>query len=124
MKRFGKLACVPGLLSLAVHAAAELPIGLSLDGTDRVGRHEKIEFKLRTPQSAWWNLLVAKTKPAAVKNDSFTLDELTPGAYRIEWWDTETGKIIGERTAASEGGKLQMAIPDFESDIVCKIIRR
>jgi hypothetical protein len=74
------------------------------------------------PQSAWWNLLVAKTEPGTVKNDSFTLEELTPGAYRIEWWDTQAGKIIGERTAASAGGKLQIAIPDFDRDIACKIV--
>jgi hypothetical protein len=91
---------------------------VALRGKDRVYAW------ISNPQAAWWNWVVDKIKPAVVKQETFTVDQLTPGAYRIEWWDTQAGKILEERTIESAGARVQIAIPDFERDIALKLIRR
>jgi len=76
---------------------------------------------LFNPQAAWWNLVVEKQQPEEIKDATIEIEGLRPGKYRIEWWHTYEGKVIGNEQIALGGGPLRIAVPPFSRDIACKI---
>ncbi|MCC6445434.1 MAG: DUF5060 domain-containing protein [Armatimonadetes bacterium] len=71
----------------------------------------------------WRNRLDGKPIPP-VAGASLELKGLPDGAYRLEWWDTYTGKPFRTAEGVSRSGTLAVAIPEVAKDIACKIIRK
>jgi len=71
----------------------------------------------------WWKVVVDKAAPAEVRGATVTVDGLQPGAYKVQWWDTQQGKTIQEETAQAAAEALTLAAPPFTRDVACKIER-
>jgi hypothetical protein len=52
-----------------------------------------------------------------------TLD-LPAGEYAVEWWNPTTGDIRQGETLRHGGGNVQLALPEFVSDLALRIVRR
>jgi hypothetical protein len=68
-----------------------------------------------------WRNDILRKYPAYIKGVSFRIQDVASGLYKIEWWDTFNGKMISAQDAEAKGGELEIAIPDFDKDIACKI---
>jgi hypothetical protein len=65
--------------------------------------------------------VVQKQTPGTIEGARFEVPELTPGRYRVVWWDTAGGAILTEHEARLEAGSLTLTAPSFAWDIACKI---
>ncbi|MCL5282446.1 MAG: glycoside hydrolase family 5 protein [Planctomycetes bacterium] len=77
---------------------------------------------LTNRQAVWWNLVVQKRPPEPIDTARITVEGLEPHSYVVLWSDTQDGEAISKQTVASEGGRLQLAVPPFTRDIACKIV--
>ena len=78
---------------------------------------------LHNPQATWWKLVAEKQTVAEINDDRLTLDQLEPGNYAVEWWDTTSAKITLKETVASEGPIVRLRVPAYTGDIACKVVR-
>jgi len=90
-------------------------IGLQTDAAAYLWLHD--------PQATWWNIAVAGQRPAEVKGASLSVENLGPGDYGIEWWDTRQGAVILRDNVKAAGGRMSIPVPAFTCDIACKVIR-
>lgn len=115
------LADIPFTTAGLKEAAAKVsnkqarPIGLQ--GRDRA------YLWLFNPEATWWNHVVEKTTPNEVRGATLEIEGLAPGAYRVQWWDTATGKVLKEDRATQATGPLKLGVPPFARDIACKVVR-
>ncbi len=78
---------------------------------------------LSNPTAAWHRVVVEQRKPAEIRDATLEVRRLTPGVYRVHWWDTHQGKPAAElATVATSGQVLRVAVPPFRDDLACKII--
>lgn len=78
---------------------------------------------LFNPQATWWNRVVEKKTVTPVQNDSLQCDGLKPGTYRVEWWDTQTGAVIGQQTVRLDPDDARLALPSYTHDLAFKLVR-
>jgi hypothetical protein len=78
---------------------------------------------LNNREATWWNAVVAKAAPQKLGPATLTVEGLSSGAYRVEWWDTYAGKIAKEEKASASDGRLVLQTPAFERDVACKVRR-
>ena len=79
-------------------------------------------FWISDPANTWYNRAVKKTRPAVIEKAALAIDGLVPGAYRVEWWDAYTGRILtSSRQATDAKGSLRLEAPPFTRDIAGKI---
>jgi len=82
---------------------------------------------LQNPQSAWYPVVVEKKTPSPVPKAVLLLRGLPPGAYRVQWYDTWTGKLLSQSQidVPQQPGpqSLRLPTPSFERDIACKLLR-
>jgi hypothetical protein len=76
------------------------------------------------PSATWHRAVVEGIRPALVSDAALDVAGLEPGTYRVEWWDTGTGRRGRQEDAAAEAGRLRLTIPDFSRDIAAKVILR
>ena len=69
-----------------------------------------------------WKNVAEKREILAIKGASTTVHGLPPGAYRIEWWDTEKGGVLTQQTAHCTGGALPVTMPDIATDVAARIV--
>lgn len=74
-------------------------------------------------RATWWNQVIKKKPPASIEGATITIQEIQPGDYRLEWWDTYEGKIIRTERISFDEDSLHISVPTFNRDIACKIIR-
>jgi len=77
-----------------------------------------LKNRQRTPENYLKGLadtLVAGTK--------IKILDFPEGNYKVEYWDTDEGKILSETIANTNGEILRLDIPEFSKDIACKIIK-
>ena len=76
------------------------------------------------PAATWWKIGVEGVRPGEIKGAALTLEGLPAGAYRVEWWDTRTGKVAGEAAARASAppAPLKLDVPAFSRDIACKVV--
>jgi len=77
---------------------------------------------LQNRSSTWRRLWDAK-QPVPLEGMLLTCPGLSPGNYRVEWFDTWTGKTIGHEDVVSSGKPLSVAIPPVSRDVACLIER-
>jgi hypothetical protein len=58
-----------------------------------------------------------------VKKATVTIPLLTPGQYRIEQWDTITGKILSRKKLQTTTTGMILQLPSFKQDLAFKIIK-
>ncbi len=73
------------------------------------------------PQATWWNQVVEKKEPAAMQGDALVLEGLEPGTYRVEWYDTYTGRTLRQEELVVSGPPARLRIPTFTRDLACKV---
>jgi hypothetical protein len=59
--------------------------------------------------------------PPDVTNAKVTLTGLEDGVWRIEWWNTLTGKSMGAQGTRTTEGSLQLEPPSFQTDIAARL---
>ena len=74
------------------------------------------------PGATWWRIAMESAQPAEVKGATLTVEDLKPGSYTVQWWDTREGKVIRQDAAKSAAGPLKLAVPPFSRDIACKVV--
>ncbi|MBF0216936.1 MAG: cellulase family glycosylhydrolase [Candidatus Omnitrophica bacterium] len=70
-----------------------------------------------------WKNLNSGNKLSTVTGSYFDIKDVDPGIYELEWWDTSWGKVMNSAVLVSKADRLTVPIPDFSSDIACKIRR-
>ena len=60
-----------------------------------------------------------KVKP--LEGASATVQGLTPGKYRVEFWDCTTGEITATKEMVSDSGGLAIPLPTLQVDIALRI---
>lgn len=78
---------------------------------------------LFNPEATWWNIVIDKIEPKVVQNVTLQVSDLAPGSYTVQWWDTDTGKVIAQELVSVREESLNVPIPTFKRHIACKIRR-
>ncbi|HEX2911596.1 MAG TPA: hypothetical protein VH186_12370, partial [Chloroflexia bacterium] len=58
----------------------------------------------------------------AIDNASLTLDNIRPGAYKVEWWNTQGKGLIKTDRVEATTGSLTLPVPGFDQDLAFKLI--
>ena len=67
------------------------------------------------------SLWVEPANLAAVPPVDIEIEDLAAGRYRVEFWDTGTGRKAQEHEAESTGGTLRVTTPPFKRDLAIKV---
>ena len=70
-----------------------------------------------------WRAEYDGKQPHELRGLHLTAPVASPGAWRVEWWDTFKGEVIRRDLAQAEGGKLRLAVPDFARDLAARVER-
>lgn len=73
------------------------------------------------PAASWYAQIVDKKPPQPVSGETVRLEGMRNGTYRIQWWDTQRGGNLGESAADGSNGMISIEIPEFVSDIACRV---
>ena len=65
--------------------------------------------------------VISGIQPQPVRGASFKVIDIEGGEYKIEWWDTFSGKIFKNELVLAKGNEIQVDLPEFDKDIACKI---
>jgi hypothetical protein len=72
-------------------------------------------------QAKWSNKVIDSREPNMISGATLNIEDLSPGPYQIQWWDTYKGKILEQGEISVSGPILSVVIPDFARDIACKV---
>ncbi len=72
-------------------------------------------------QSAWCHAVTDKQTPPTLTNYQLSLPTLPPGAYQIQWWNTQSGQPTSSGKFTLPGNNNSTPIPPFNTDIACHI---
>ncbi len=98
-------------------AAASPP---NLQVLELAGKRTRL-FWVRHRDVSWYNLAVAGKSPPSVQRGKLTLAGLSPGIYRVEYWDTEGGKRLRTEELPASSDRLAISLPDFRGEVAIKI---
>jgi hypothetical protein len=59
--------------------------------------------------------------PDEIAGATVEIKDLVPRAYRVEWWDTQAGKVVKQESVTAAGGALRLQSPAFRADVACKV---
>jgi hypothetical protein len=104
-----------GLQPLKAQTSDKAIRALGLQGKDRA------YIFLSDKEATWHSVVVEKLKPKKREGISVFISGLSPGRYKVQWFDTYQGKVLEEKTAVANGETLQLLAPTFTRDIACKI---
>lgn len=62
--------------------------------------------------------------PPTISGATLTVPVKRDGVYRIELWDTRTGKVVATVTATSSASAVSYALPPIEKDVALKVIHQ
>lgn len=79
---------------------------------------------IASEEFTWWKVVEERKEPAEIKEASFLLEGVEPGEYEVQWWDTWNGKEAGRTGVVIPRQGTRLVIPNFRSDIACKIRRK
>ena len=71
----------------------------------------------------FWKNVQNNGDPETISNAVLILDDLIPGTYHIQWWDTWQGAIIQEYEFEMDTSGVQIALPPISGDLAGKILR-
>ncbi len=85
---------------------------------------DRAYFWVQNTQATWWNLVVERRRPNPIQNATVEIRSLAEGTYQAQWWDTNSGKPLAKTPASTHAGRLRLAVPPFQRDIACKVLRQ
>ncbi len=71
-----------------------------------------------------WPAGAMNKDPAPVSDVSVTLAGLDDGVWQVQWWNTQQGTCVAERTATATDGTLRLTPPPFQVDIAARLKRQ
>jgi len=98
---------------LEVNSTKVTAVGLQTDYSAHIWLFNK--------DASWWNTLVEKNIIEPISGLKLNVNNLSDGKYVIRWWDTWRGKVRKEQRATARDGKLELIVPEFDSDIACHV---
>jgi hypothetical protein len=84
---------------------------------------DKAYLFLSDKEASWYSVVVEKMKPRKREGVSIIIKGISPGKYKVQWFDTYEGRILEEKISATKNGTFQISAPPFLRDIACKISR-
>jgi len=84
---------------------------------------EKLSLFWIVNRSNDWRSLVLKGKKATVAKNISLKADLAPGNYKVCFYSAFDGKSIAEKTIYTDKNPFIIIIPDFTTDIFCKIYK-
>ena len=60
-------------------------------------------------------------EPMEINFGRIYVDNLNPGNYIVQFWDTIKGEVFETKKVENESRRIEFDIPSFKSDIACKI---
>jgi hypothetical protein len=75
---------------------------------------------LQNKNHTWWNV-INDAPVAPVEKATVTLNGVAPGAHKVEFWNTWTGRVENTRQLTAKGGALEIPIPGLARDMALKI---
>ncbi|MBC7328956.1 DUF5060 domain-containing protein [bacterium] len=106
-----------GLQSINAQTSDEAIRVIGLQGKDRA------YIFLSDKEAGWYSVVVEKIKPRKREGISIIINGLSPGKYKVQWFDTYQGKVLEEKIVKAKEKTLQISAPPFLRDIACKILR-
>jgi hypothetical protein len=85
-----------------------------------VGRRSRLLW-LRHRDLGWYNLAVEKMVFDPIASASLTLTGMMPGAYRVEYWSPEEGKLIKSAEFVARNSSLEVPLPEIRSELALKV---
>ena len=71
----------------------------------------------------WQNVLAGQTT-APLREVEIPLRGLAAGNYRVDWWDTQNGRILRSDNLKANTALLMLKVPDIAADIAAHIVAR
>ncbi len=68
--------------------------------------------------------MIDKSEPNEIKGAALEIENLSPGVYQVQWWDTYEVKMLKQQEISLSGELLKIAMPDFSRDIACKVTQK
>lgn len=70
----------------------------------------------------WHRSLVERKPPERASDVQVRLTGLPAGKWKLQWWDTRSGRPFAERTISVDGKETAVTAPVFERDIAAKLL--
>ncbi|MHC4248221.1 MAG: hypothetical protein ACYS9X_03755 [Planctomycetota bacterium] len=58
-----------------------------------------------------------------IRDVEFEIDDLVPGRYAVEWWQTHEGRLLTRTEVRAPEGRVLLRAPPFASDIAGRLVR-
>lgn len=84
------------------------------------GRRTRLLW-LRQRDVGWYNIAVEKMTIKPVAPSTLTLSNVASGAYRIEFWSPEEGKLLHAIALPAKNSKLEIPLPQIDRELALKI---
>lgn len=72
-------------------------------------------------ENTWWKRVVEKTELRAIENDSLGFSKIQSGDYKVRWWNTRNGMVLGEESAKKSADEMMLTVPAFKADVAFSI---
>lgn len=69
----------------------------------------------------WHNIGVLKKKPRPIAGARLNIPVRKDGAYRVELWDTRSGKVVKRQTVEARGSRVVYELPPVDKDVALKV---
>jgi len=79
---------------------------------------------LLSDAATWTSIEAGRGPTGDIEGATLTVRGLAPGDYRVEWWDTRTGKVSSAPDVTVGADACELRVPAFRADIACKLVRR
>jgi hypothetical protein len=86
-----------------------------------IGKRTRLLW-IRHRDLSWFSVAVEKKTPPPVRRANVTLSGLQPGKYRVEYWNTEKGKVLQIEELAATGTTLNVPLPDLHGEMALKVM--
>ncbi len=73
------------------------------------------------PKASWYSQIVEDKSPQTMVNELLKIKGFDQEIYTIQWWNTKQGGLIKEDITKVQNDAIELTIPNFKSDIACKI---
>jgi hypothetical protein len=106
-----------GLQPINAQTSDEAIRVIGLQGKDRA------YLFLSDKEASWYSIVVENMKPRKREGVSLIIKGISPGKYKVQWFDTYEERVLEEKIFEAKEGTLQISAPPFLRDIACKILR-
>ncbi|MFH0910571.1 MAG: hypothetical protein V1918_03565 [Planctomycetota bacterium] len=76
---------------------------------------------VQNKSSTWYLRLVEEEEPAWLDNISLAFSGISPGTYRLEWFDPYEGRVRAAKEVRCGEGRLEIEVPAFSHDIAARL---